>query len=287
MTDDWYPRLQESGLLDALAPYAPVLVGAYPLGIAPDGARIEIVCRATDLAAFARVLERSYGEADGLALHPGSLDAEEAVFAEFTLGGLPLEVSAQRDHVHRRLGAATLGIARVIELEGQVTRDRLAARVAHGEDWLDAAMTQTGLSRSALEALATANTSVARRVLGVPSPAPKIREYAIPLLVGFTSQILIVLASAAGHSQDFTGAMLMLEALILGALFGARMGLVAALAPLAVFGTVIVSSITVGNESCGDDGCGFELASYLFVAVLVGSSAGVAGLLRDRYFPRA
>jgi len=106
-------------------------------------------------------------------------------------------------------------------------------------------------------------------------------------LVGFTSQILIVLASAAGHSQDFTGAMLMLEALILGALFGARMGLVAALAPLAVFGTVIVSSITVGNESCGDDGCGFELASYLFVAVLVGSSAGVAGLLRDRYFPRA
>jgi hypothetical protein len=287
VTDDWYPRLQESGLLDALAPYAPVLVGAYPLGIAPDGARIEIVCRATDLAAFARVLERSYGEADGLALHPGSLDAEEAVFAEFTLGGLPLEVSAQRDHVHRRLGAATLGIARVIELEGPVTRDRLAARVAHGEDWLDAAMTQTGLSRSALEALATANTSVARRVLGVPSPAPKIREYAIPLLVGFTSQILIVLASAAGHSQDFTGAMLRLEALILGALFGARMGLVAALAPLAVFGTVIVSSITVGNESCGDDGCGFELASYLFVAVLVGSSAGVAGLLRDRYFPRA
>ena len=45
-------------------------------------------------------------------------------------------------------------------------------------------------------------------------------------MVGFTSEILIVLASAAGHSQEFTGAMLMLEALILGALFGARMGLV-------------------------------------------------------------
>jgi hypothetical protein len=285
--DDWYPRLQASGLLDTLAPYAPVLVGSYPLGIAPPGARIEIVCRAVDLGAFARVLERAYGERDGLALHPGSLDAEEAVFAEFELDGLPLEVSAQREHVHRRLGAATLGIARVIDLEGPVSRDRLAARVAHGEDWLDAAMAQTGLSRSALEALATANASVARRVLGVPAPAPPVREYAIPLLVGFTSEVLIVLASATGHSQDFTGAMLMLEALILGALFGARMGLVAALAPLAVFGAVIVSSITVGNESCGDDGCGYQLASYLFVAVLVGSAAGVAGLLRDRYFPRA
>ena len=63
MTDDWYARLQASGLLDTLAPYAPVLVGAYPLGIAPPGSRIEIVCRATDLPAFARTLERTYGEA--------------------------------------------------------------------------------------------------------------------------------------------------------------------------------------------------------------------------------
>ena len=43
MTDDWYARLQASGLLDTLAPYAPVLVGAYPLGMAPPGSRIEIV----------------------------------------------------------------------------------------------------------------------------------------------------------------------------------------------------------------------------------------------------
>ena len=43
MTDDWYARLQASGLLDTLAPYAPVLVGAYPLGMAPPGSRIEII----------------------------------------------------------------------------------------------------------------------------------------------------------------------------------------------------------------------------------------------------
>ena len=54
VNDDWYPRLQASGLLDTLAPYTPVLVGAYPLGVAPDGAPIEIVCRAVDLTAFAR-----------------------------------------------------------------------------------------------------------------------------------------------------------------------------------------------------------------------------------------
>jgi hypothetical protein len=220
-------------------------------------------------------------------MYPGTLSLEDAVFAEFDLDGLPLEVAAQSDHEHRRLGAATIGISRVLEMEGDVSRDRLAARVAGGEDWLEAAMHQTGLTRSALEALATANAAVARRVLGVRTPGPSLREYLIPLLVGFLSEFLIILATASGHSQDFTGLMLMVQAIVLGAVFGARMGLIAALTPLLVFGAVIGSSFLVGNESCGSDGCSYQFASYTFVALLVGSSAGVTGLLRDRYFPRA
>jgi hypothetical protein len=142
--EDWYPRLQASGLLDTLAPYEPVLVGAYPLAIAGPDSRIEIVCRAVDLPAFARTMERAYGERDGFVMHPGSLDVESAVFAEFLLDGLPLEVAAQPEHVHRSLGAATLGISRVLEEEGELARTRLEAAVAHGDDWLDAAMAQTG-----------------------------------------------------------------------------------------------------------------------------------------------
>ena len=170
--------------------------------------------------------------ARGSRCYPGTLTLEDAVFAEFELDGLPLEVAAQRDHVHRRLGAATIGISRVLEMEGDVSRDRLAARVAGGEDWLEAAMHQTGLTRSALEALATANAAVARRVLGVRTPGPSLRDYLIPLLVGFLSEFLIILATASGHSQDFTGLMLMVQAIVLGAVFGARMGLIAALTPL-------------------------------------------------------
>jgi hypothetical protein len=283
--DDWYPRLQATGLLDTLSPYTPVLVGAYPLGVAAEGQPIEIVCRAVDLAAFGRVLERTHG-GDGFALHPGALDDEDAVFAEFTLEGLPLEIAAQREHVHQRLGAATLGIARVLEQEGEPSRQRLAARIAAGEDWLEAAVDQTGLSRTAIESLATANSAVARRVLGVRAPAPALREYAVPLLVGFVSQVLIVAATAGRGSSDFTGTMLLLEAAVLGAVFGTRMGLAAALSPLVVFGAVISASMLVGNESCGSDGCGFQFAGYVFIAVLVASAAGVSGLLRDRYFPR-
>jgi Domain of unknown function (DUF4269) len=285
VTEDWYQRLGDAGVLDVLAPYQPAVVGAHPLGVAAAGTPVEIVCRATDLSAFARVMERTFGHADGFALHGGSLDGEEAVFAEFALDGLPIEVAAQREHVHQRLGAATLGIDRVLAESPPVARRRLAAAVAAGEDWLDAAADQLALSRMALESLANANPALVARVMGIRRPGPEIREYVIAVALGVAAEVLIVAAGAARGSQEYTGLMLMLEAAVLGILFGARLGLVAALAPLVGMGAVIASSITVGSETCSPD-CGQQSTSYLFVAVLVAAAAGTAGALRDRYFPR-
>jgi len=284
--EDWYPRLQASGLLDTLAPYEPVIVGSYPLAVAGPDTRIEIVCRAVDLPAFARTMERSYGEREGFVLHPGSLDVESAVFAEFELDGLPLEVAAQPEHVHRSLGAATMGISRVLEEEGDLSRTRLAAAVAHGDDWLDAAMAQTGLTRAAIESLAHANPELVRRVLGVRRPAPPLRVYVVPVLIGFVSQVLIVLATTRrGTDGNFTGLMVLVEAVILGAVFGVRLGVVAALLPLVVVGVVAGGGVLLGSGASPD--ALYTLAGYVFVAVLVGGGAFMAGSIRDRYFPRA
>jgi hypothetical protein len=286
VTDDWYSRLLATGLLDVLAPYQPALVGVYPLGIAPEGAPVEVVCRAADLPAFARVLQSTYGDHEELALYGGRLDGEPAVFAEFALDGLALEVSAQGEHVHRRLGAATLGISRALDEAGPVTRARLAAGVAGGSDWLDAATVQLNLSRSALESLSTANPVLVARVMGVPRPGPKAREYAIALTVGIVADLLIVAAGAARGSQDYTGIMFLIEAGILGVLFGARLAVLASLLPLIAIGLVIAASVAIGSEACSPD-CAQQAVDYVFVAVIVGSAAGVTGLLRDRYFPRA
>jgi Domain of unknown function (DUF4269) len=282
---DWYSRLHATGLLDVLAPYQPALVGVYPLGIAPEGARVEIVCRAVDLPAFARVLEHTYGDREGFALYGGRLDYEEAVFAEFTLDGLPLEVSGQREHVHRRLGAATLGVSRALEQAGPVSRARLAQAVAGGADWLAAAESQLSLSRTGLESLSNANPALVARVMGVPRPGPKLRQYAVAISVAAGADLLIVAAGAARGSQEYTGLMLMLEAGVLGLVFGARLAIVAALLPLAAMGLLIVASVAVGPETWGPDGAQ-QAADYLFVGVLVASAAGLMGVLRDRYFPR-
>ena len=122
--------------------------------------------------------------------------------------------------------------------------------------------------------------------MGIRRPGPDVREYVIAVALGVAAEVLIVAAGAARGSQEYTGLMLMLQAVVLGVLFGARLGLVAALAPLAGMGAVIASSITVGSESCSPD-CGQQSVSYLFVGVLVAAAAGTAGVLRDRYFPRA
>jgi hypothetical protein len=284
---DWYDRLLATGLMDVLAQYRPVLVGSYPLEIAGDHERIEIVCRSPDLPAFARVLERAYGESEGFALYGGELDDDDAVFAEFELDGLPLEVSAQDGPANQRLGAATLGIVKVFDLEGPVSQARLAGAVARGEDWLTAALEQTGLTRAALEALSTENPVVARRVLGVRSAGPPLRDYFLALAIGFVAMTLIVLVTSARDTTDYTGGLLMLEAGVLGALFGARLGLVASLAPIALFGLVILGGWSFGDRTnqCGPD-CGVALVGYLFIGVLVAAAAGVTGALRDRYFPR-
>jgi hypothetical protein len=285
MTDDWYDRLRADGLLDVLAPYQPAVVGAYPLRVAGPDTPLEVVCRAVDLTAFARTLERVYGNRPGFALHGGQLDGEDAVFAEFELDGLPLEVAAQGQHVHRRLGAATLGLDRVLSESGPAARNRLAGAVARGEDWLEAGLAQLRLSRTAVESLASANPQLVRRVLGLPQPIVPVRMYLVPILIGLLADLAIVAAGAARGSQEYTGIMLLLEAALLGVVFGARLGLVAALVPLVPIGAWLLGPLLVGQGDCGPD-CGQTLAGYVFVPVLIASAAGVTGLLRDRYRPR-
>jgi hypothetical protein len=284
MVEDWYQRLVGDGLLDTLAPYNPTVVGAYPLGVAADDTPVEIVCRAVDLPAFARMMERGYGDRPGFELHGGQMDGEDAVFAEFDLDGIPLEVSAQAEHVNRRLGAATLGLDQVLSETGDMSRFRLAAAVARGEDWLEAGLDQLRLSRSAIESLAGADPGLVRRVMGLPQPRIPLSRYLVPIAIGFAADIMIVAAGAARGSQEYTGVMLLFQAIVLGGLFGARIGLVASLLPLVPVGMWLIGPLLVGQGSCGPD-CGQNIAGYVYLPLLVASCAGVAGLLRDRYRP--
>ena len=156
---------------------------------------------------------------------------------------MAVEVAAQAEHVHQRLGRATLGIDHVLNESGELARNRLRGRVANGQDWLDAAMEQFDLTRAALESLSTANPSLVRQVMGIKGPRIPWAAYVLPITIGITADLLIVLAGAARGSQQYTGLMLLLQASLLGFLFGARLGLVAALTPLVAIGVWLLAPI--------------------------------------------
>lgn len=285
MDEEWYNRIVADGLLDELAPYNPVIVGVYPLRVAGPEDQVEIVCRAVDLPAFARALERTRGAYEGYAAYGGTLDNEDAVFIEFAIDGLPVQVAAQAEHVNKRLGRATLGIDRVLDETGDVSRTRLAGRVARGQDWLEAAMDQFNLTRAALESLSTANPGLVRQVMGIKSARLPMAAYVLPLVVGFSADALIVFAGWARGSQEYTGVLLVLEAALLGYIFGARLAIVGAVTPLVAAGFWLGAPLLLGNSNgCGGD-CGTTVVGYGFLMVLVVSAAGFVGALRDRYRP--
>ena len=157
-----------------------------------------------------------------------------------------------------------------------------------GEDWLEAALdSDRPDAGGARGAGSTANPAVVRARAGRPPPRCRCASTSLPVLLGFTSEV----ADRAGHRRPWlrpncTGLMLMLQAAVLGAVFGARLGLVAALAPLVLIGVVVLPTSVPSAANRAAPTARSQLAQYVFVAVLVASAVGIAGLLRDRYFPR-
>ena len=148
-------------------------------------------------------------------------------------------------------------------------RRRGLARRRHGR--------RLGLSRSALESLLDRQPGARRAGDGrAPAGAEAARVRDPRSLVGFAADVLIVAAGAARGSQEYTGAHADARGAVLGVLFGARLGVVAALAPLVARSALLIlrASRSATRLRPRLRAAGGRL---LFVAVLVGSAAGVAG----------
>jgi hypothetical protein len=112
-------------LLRDLAPFAPTLVGTYPLGLQVDGSDLDIVCTCDDLDAFERALRTSLAF---LALAPVRIErlslAPEAVVAAFTWDDLPIEIFCQSLPVHEQAGFRHLIVeGRLLVIGGAALRE--------------------------------------------------------------------------------------------------------------------------------------------------------------------
>jgi hypothetical protein len=107
----------------ALAPYAPTLVGTFPLGLQVDGSDLDIACTCADVDAFAQALtDLGFPRVDRRPLAP------DAIVAAMTVGDVEVEVFGQALPVHAQAGFRHMIVeGRLLVLGGAPLADRVRA----------------------------------------------------------------------------------------------------------------------------------------------------------------
>ena len=104
-----------------------------------------------------------------------------------------------------------------------------------------------------------------------------LRPYVLPVVCGSISEgLLILLLAEAGGAAAPAALLFVLEAAILGWVFGPQPGLAGAVVPIVVFGVVVLATASRGDV-------GSDLGVLVFVILLLGFTAWFVGALRRRY----
>jgi hypothetical protein len=104
-----------------------------------------------------------------------------------------------------------------------------------------------------------------------------VRPFVLPVACGAISEgLLILLLAKGGGAAAPASLLLVLEAAILGFVFGTRPGTVGAVLPILVFGVAVIATDSGGIR-------GSDIGVIVFVVVLLGFTAAMAGALRARY----
>jgi hypothetical protein len=105
--------------------------------------------------------------------------------------------------------------------------------------------------------------------------SPRVRAYLTPLVCAFVAEglLILVLREASGAAAP-ASLLFLIEAGILGFVFGPGPGATAAVAPVVTFGVI---------DAANGSSTGQEVALVLFLMLLLGFTAWFVGALRRRY----
>jgi hypothetical protein len=92
---DAYQALIELDIFSVLAEYDATLTGTFPLGIETPVSDLDIVCCVEDLAAFAELLEATYGYLEDFEIHQREKNGLPTVICRFRYRRLPVEIFGQ------------------------------------------------------------------------------------------------------------------------------------------------------------------------------------------------
>jgi hypothetical protein len=128
-----YTALHSLDLFAHLAEYTPVLAGTVPLSIDIYSSDLDILCFATDLAAFAARLRALFGGRNAFQLKTKEIRGVPAVVASFEHAGFPIEIFAQPVPVEQQNGYRHLVIEhRLLALGGEEMAEAIRQRKQSG-----------------------------------------------------------------------------------------------------------------------------------------------------------
>lgn len=107
----------------------------------------------------------------------------------------------------------------------------------------------------------------------------RLRLYALAIITGIVAEVGLVLAIQRSGTEALA-LLLFGEAVILGLVFGARPGMLAAVLPLVLLYPVALVVDDIANPVA-------VLSYLLFVVIILAFCAGMAGAMRDRYGRRS
>jgi hypothetical protein len=96
-----FALLSDSGIMETLAEFTPVLAGTIPIGIDTDESDLDILCCWSDKLRFQKTL-RTLSAFDGFRMHEKVIRGFETVIVRFMLDRFPVEVFGQNRPVFRQ-----------------------------------------------------------------------------------------------------------------------------------------------------------------------------------------
>jgi hypothetical protein len=172
-----FANLQESGVLERLRGYDPVLVITVCLDIDIPSSDLDIICEATDRSAFAAFLVSAFGSREGFVVRRSERE-EPAVVAQFFHAGWEYEVFGQGIPVERQNAFRPLiQIERVLSCGGASWREKIRALKQAGMKTEPALATSLALAGDPYQAVlaleALSDEEILEKVRGVERAAQR------------------------------------------------------------------------------------------------------------------
>jgi hypothetical protein len=168
--------LAESGVLERLSTFDPVLAGTYPLDLSVAGSDLDILCHAPDLTSFERAVRRAFADRPGFTCERQPAGATLATLARFRSRELPVEVFGQALPVDLQRGYRHLLVeARLLDLGGPRLRRGIRDLREDGmktEPAFARALGLRGDPHERLWALSWCDDAELRAILGASRPTP-------------------------------------------------------------------------------------------------------------------